>query len=88
MAYIVTYGKTAGDKPEEPHAIVYDDFRTTDGVTLATRWTFRDWVPGKGVSGDPLGRATLSNIKFLTPPPGFFDQPAGGAKEDVVPQPK
>jgi hypothetical protein len=88
MAYIVTYGKAAGDRPEDPHAITYDDFRTVDGVTLATRWTFTDWVPGKGISGDPVGRATLKNLRFVTPPPGFFARPTSGAKEDVVPQPR
>src|SRR5687768_4548611 len=47
MAYIVTYAKAPSDRPDDPHAILYDDFRTIAGVTLATRWTFRDWVPGK-----------------------------------------
>jgi hypothetical protein len=88
MAYIVTYGKAPADRPDDPHAIMYADFRTIDGVTLATRWTFRDWVPGKGVSGEPLGRATLSNLRFLTPPPGFFDKPTSGAREDGLPRPK
>jgi hypothetical protein len=88
MAYIVTYGKAPADRPEDPHAITYDDFRTIDGVTLATRWTFSDWVPGKGISGDPVGRATLKNIQFIAPPPGFFEKPATGAREDALPAPK
>ena len=88
MAYIVTYGKAASDRPEDPHAIVYDEYQTIDGVTIPTRWTFRDWVPGNGVSGDPVGRGTLKNPKFITPPPGFFAKPASGAKEDVLPAAK
>ena len=88
MAYIVTYGKPVTDRPEDPHAITYDGFTEIDGVTIATRWTFYDWVPGKGISGDPLGRATLKNCHFTNVPPGFFARPAGSAKEDVPPTPK
>lgn len=87
MSYIVTYGKAPSDRPEDPHAITYDDYENVEGVTLPTRWTFHDWVPGKGISGDPLGRATLRNVHFMNPPPGFFARPTS-AKEDVVPTPK
>ena len=90
MAYIVTYGKAASDKPEDPHAITYDDYRNVgagDGVVIPTRWTFYDWVPGKGISGDPLGRATLRNVHFTDVPPGFFARPAS-AREDALPEPK
>jgi hypothetical protein len=86
MAYIVTYGKAPGDRPDDPHAITYDDHVTVQGVTIPTRWTFFDWVPGKGISGDPRGRATLKNVHFLNPPPGFFAKPFS-AREDALPKP-
>ena len=38
VAYIVTYGTTVDEAQKEPHALVYEDYRTIDGVALATRW--------------------------------------------------
>lgn len=83
MAYVVTYG---GVDPAaaEPHAIVYDDFKSVDGVTLSTKWTFRHWSAEKGVYGDPIGRATLSEVKFVAPAAGEFQKPPG-ATEATVP---
>ena len=83
MVYVVTYG---GKNPADvqPHAIVYSDFKTVDGVTFATTWTFRNWSAETGLYGDPVGHATLKDLAFVDPPPGAFDKPAG-ATEDVVP---
>ena len=83
MAYVVTYG---GKNPADaqPHAIVYSDFKTVDGVTFATTWTFRHWSVEKGLYGDPVGHATLKHLALIDPPPGAFDKPAG-ATEDTMP---
>jgi hypothetical protein len=84
MAYTTNYGLPPGEKPDDPRAVVYDDFRDVQGATLATHWTFYRWVAGAGISGDPIGRATLRNLHFTTAPEGFFEKPEG-AREDRVP---
>ncbi len=85
MAYIVTYGKSKGNVALEPHAIVYDDFQTTGGITLARKWRFYHWSEEKGVYGEPIGEATLSNISFPELPADTFERPPG-AVEDKIPQ--
>lgn len=85
MAYIVTYGKKPGEA-DEPHAIVYEDFQTIDGVTLSTTWKFYNWSREQGRHGDMIGQVTLRNVRFVTPQPGAFDKPAD-AKEDPLPKP-
>lgn len=85
MAYVVTYGKKPG-APEEPHAIVYEDFQTIDGATISTTWKFYNWSPEKGPHGDMIGQATLRNVRFMTPDPGAFDKPPD-AREDALPRP-
>jgi hypothetical protein len=85
MAYIVTYGKKGSDA-EEPHAIVYEDFDTFDGVTLSTTWDFFNWSPEQGPHGEPIGKATLRNVKFVIPPPDAFTRPED-ATEDPLPKP-
>lgn len=87
MAYIVTYGAKPGDPPPEPHAILYDRFREIGGATVATDWTFYNWSDEHGVHGEPIGRVTLRNLRFLDPPPpDAFDKPAA-AREDPLPVP-
>ena len=82
MAYVVTYGgKDPADA--EPHAIIYGDFKTVDGVTLSTKWTFRHWSAEKGVYGDPIGHATLSDVKFVAPAPNEFQKPQGSTEATV-----
>lgn len=80
MAYIVTYGKDIETAESAPHAIVYDDFKTIEGVTLATKWSLYDWNEEQGPYGDPLTEGTLTNIRFADAAPDTFKVPAG-AKE-------
>ena len=85
MAYIVTYRPSEDGGPPAPHAIVYGDFADVGGATLATSWTFYDWSPQAGLTGDPLFSATLSNVAFVDDvPAGTFDKPDGAA-EDPLP---
>jgi len=84
MAYIVTYGKTREAGEKEPHAIVYDGFETIDGVTLSTAWTFHNWSSEAGITGDAIGRATLSDVQFVDPAEDAFRAPEGAA-EDPLP---
>lgn len=87
MGYIVTYSTPAEQAEQEPHAIVYDDFRDIDGVAVPTNWSFYDWSDEGGVEGEPIGQATLSNVRFVTPDPGAFEVPEG-ATEDPLPSPE
>jgi hypothetical protein len=83
VAYLSTYGKRPGET-SDARAIVYSDFVTIEGVTLPSRWTLYKWSEEAGITGDPIGRASLKNIQFITPPAGFFNKPAD-AKEDPPP---
>jgi hypothetical protein len=84
MAYIVTYGTTPDAAEAKPHAIEYSDFRGVEGVTFATRWTFRLWSAETGINGPAIGVATLSDIEFVEPKDGAFSRP-DGAVEDKLP---
>jgi hypothetical protein len=85
MGYIVTYGGVTVEEAEaEPHAIVYHDYVTIDGVTLSRRWLFHHWSEALGPYGDPIGEATLRNIRFVEPDERAFAVPAG-VKEDRLP---
>jgi len=84
MAYIVTYGASTEKAEEDPHAIVYHDFKTIDGVTLSTKWTFHDFDEQKGISSERIGEASLHNVTFLEPEKHAFDKPEN-AREDNLP---
>ncbi|MEM9596851.1 MAG: hypothetical protein AAGD06_21455 [Acidobacteriota bacterium] len=81
MAYIVTFGKDLAKAEEEPHVIVYGAFKDIDGVTVPTRWSFYDWNSEQGVVGEPIGRATLDNVRFVDPAADAFVAPRGSRPE-------
>ena len=62
-AYIVTYSKDKDAAEEDPHAIVYKDYKEVDGISIAHSWEFYGWRDSLGLT-DQLGSATLSNFKF------------------------
>lgn len=74
MAYIVTYGRSEEQANEDPHAITYEGYETVNGIPFATRWRFWQWSEADGL-GDPLGEATISNIRFLGPDAVDFGAP-------------
>ena len=86
MAYIVTYGKDTQEAEKEPHAITYDGFETIDGVVVSTQWKFWHWSPDRGVHGEPMGQAVLSDIRFVEPGPKTFAKPVD-SRLDPVPSP-
>ncbi len=68
-AYIVTYG--GGDPikaAQKPHMIQYGNYTNFDEIPLATKWKFSKWSSENGVDKNPMGEATLSNIKFSSKP--------------------
>ena len=73
-AYIVTFSKEREKAEEDPHAIVYSNYKTYENVALATNWSFHNWHEENGL-GDKLGEATLSNFKFFEPEEGYFEAP-------------
>ena len=74
--YIVTFGGTSTEKAEEnAHAIVYDNYQVVDGIPIATDWKFYNWNAEKGIYGDAIGDATLSNISFGTASEDTFTIP-------------
>ncbi len=87
LAYIVTYGTPIEEAEKDPHAIVYHDYKTIDGVPISTNWSFHNWNAKDGITGDPIGKATLANIKFVTPDATTFAKPEG-ATEDKLPPAK
>lgn len=87
VAYVVTYGKSREQAEKEPHSLVYSDFETVGGVTLATRWTFYAWDAQQGVHGDPIGAGSLSGLTFLPPPAGAFDPPPDRREDALPPRP-
>lgn len=64
VAYIVTFDKSIEKAEEEPHAIVYKNYEVIDGVPISNRWEFYNWTEEKGLFGDAIGDATLTNIQF------------------------
>lgn len=64
-SYIVTFGKEIEKAEEEPHAILYENYQVVDGVAISDTWKFYNWSEDKGMFGEPIGEATLSNIQFL-----------------------
>lgn len=73
-AYIVTLNEKKEIAEEEPHAIVYHNYRLYKGIPLATRWTFHNWSRENGIE-DQIGEAEISDIQFLTPKQGLFEAP-------------
>jgi hypothetical protein len=71
----------------DPHTLILSDTETIDGVRLPTRWTFFKWDRASGVVGDPVGRATLRNMKFTRVSDDYFNPPPD-AREDLPPAPR
>jgi Family of unknown function (DUF6503) len=78
--YVVTYPAMRKGRPVsqlEPHAIVFEDWQTVDGLLVPKNAPFYKWT-GSDIEGDALGRLQFSNVHFLTrsPDPAKFQKPA------------
>lgn len=87
MAYIVTYGKSPAEAAKEPHAITFEEPAKLGGVTLATKWRFWNWNEAEGITGEPLGEARLTELKFVKPDDKAFLKPQD-ARRDAGPPAK
>lgn len=74
-AYIVTYGKDVEKAEENPHAIVYNQYFTVKNVPTAKYWNFYNWSEEKGVFGDAIGDAEISNLEYLSAEEVSFEVP-------------
>lgn len=73
--YIVTFGSGDQEKAaENPHAIVYSDYKVVEGIPVATKWAFHNWNLQDGF-GEKIGEATLSNITFFEAEDKLFEKP-------------
>lgn len=72
-AYIVTFNKEREQAEEDPHAIVYHDYKLIEGIPIATKWAFHNWSKEKGFE-DQIGEAVISNIRFIDPETDLFRQ--------------
>jgi len=79
MGYVATYGAATAESAT-PQAIVYDDYQDVGGVPVPTAWVFYDWSKEKGPHGEPVGRATLRNLRFTSPPDSAFAPPPGAER--------
>lgn len=70
-AYIVSVKAGKEEAEKDPHAIQYLDYKTVDGIPMATKWVFWGWEDGKGLT-NKLGLATLSDIKFVKVDADYF----------------
>ena len=69
--YVVTYpairkGRAIADL--QPHAIVFDEWQTVDGLLVPKVAPFYKWT-GTDVAGEPLGRLEFSHVQFTKEEP-------------------
>jgi hypothetical protein len=79
--YVVTYpamrkGRAVADL--QPHAIVFEEWQTVDGLLVPKIAPFYKWN-GSDVEGEALGRLEFSNVHFMeqAPDPAKFEKPPG-----------
>jgi len=73
-AYIVTFGTEQEKAEQNPHAIVYSNYKVVEGIPIATKWFFHNWNSTEGF-GDQLGEATISNVVFFNAKDSLFEKP-------------
>ncbi|MEM7548680.1 MAG: heat-shock protein Hsp90 [Bacteroidota bacterium] len=83
LAYIVTFGKSTEKASEDPHAVVYNDFQTIEGVTLSKTWDFYGWTDDSGFGDEQIGKVTISNIEFVSASEIDFNVPEDNREEEL-----
>ncbi|WP_121666612.1 DUF6503 family protein [Mesonia aquimarina] len=79
-AYIVTFGKDIEKAEKNPHAIVYENYITVDGIPFSNYWKFFNWSEEKGIYGKPIGEALIKNISLKEVSEGEFSVPKTAIK--------
>jgi len=62
-------------------AVSFADFQKVEGVSLPTTWKFWNSDDLHGADGDQIGKATITNMKFIPATDDAFTKPAD-ARED------
>jgi hypothetical protein len=78
--YVVTYAAIRKGRPIselKPHAIVFEEWQTVDGLLVPKVAPFYNWTEGD-IEGEPLGRLEYTNVHFTAQPPdeSKFKKPA------------
>jgi hypothetical protein len=78
--YVVTFPAMRKDRPIsqlKPHAIVFEEWQTADGLLVPKNAPFYNWT-GSDIEGEPLGRLEYSNVHFSEQAPDAtkFKMPA------------
>jgi len=78
--YVVTYPALRKGRPLaelEPHAIVFDEWQTVDGLLVPKSAPFYHWT-GSEIEGKPLGTLLFRAVHFLEEAPAAskFEKPA------------
>ncbi len=78
--YVVTFPTMRKGRPVdelEPHAIVFEEWQTVDGLLVPKVAPFYKWT-GSDIEGAALGTLEFSNVHFLKQPPDAakFKKPA------------
>jgi uncharacterized protein DUF6503 len=78
--YVVTYPALRKGRPLaqlEPHAIVFDEWQTVNGLLVPKSAPFYHWT-GSEIEGKPLGTLRFSAVHFLKEAPAAskFEKPA------------
>ncbi len=78
--YIVTFKKSKEEAEKNPHAIVYKNYKNIDDVPMATSWEFYNWNESTGITGEPIGKATLSDFAFPKVTEDFYSLPVNAVE--------
>jgi Family of unknown function (DUF6503) len=79
-SYVVTYPEMRKGRPVDqlaPHAIVFEEWQTVDGLLVPKSAPFYNWT-GNDIEGKPLGQLEFSNVHFTkeSPDESKFQKPA------------
>ncbi len=50
---------------------------------LSPTWTFFNWTDAEGLIGEPIGKVTLDDLRFVEPAEGVFDKPDSAVEVEV-----
>lgn len=81
IAFMMKEADGAGSVKAQQRAASFDGFKRIDGISLPTSWIFWNSDDMHGADGEPIGKAAITNMKFIQPADDMFTKPAD-ARED------